>query len=362
MAIKQTTDVHFTVAIHALKNPNGTPAVGIATKGADATTKASIYTDLDSLSADFDETTGVYSQAEAMFDADNFKGPVEVVTYPNVDSTTPANVQTTGTTTGATVTATTTPGIVVGLTEHLFDGFKYLVLDGATEAETEAVSDFLYDNQRIMLVTQPKSVTDLQTLSTHVKGIQTKKNSLGNTAAIVETASDRFVAAQAAAYAAANLPVDFQHIGNQSQFEPDTDLSTDDYDTIAAANGTVVVNKSGDYMLLNGLALAGNYVDQFVHTQLVIDTFQTALQKYLNRHNFPIFNDATIKEMAQTIEACGQQLQQQGVLASAVEITSVPRSNVLNSDVAARKYNGFGFNVQIADDIDTINAKIDLTL
>jgi hypothetical protein len=115
-------------------------------------------------------------------------------------------------------------------------------------------------------------------------------------------------------------------------------------------------------MLLNGLALAGNYVDQFVHTQLVIDTFQTALQKYLNRHNFPIFNDATIKEMAQTIEACGQQLQQQGVLASAVQITSVPRSDVSNSDVAARKYNGFGFNVQIADDIDTINAKIDLTL
>ncbi|MCW3779965.1 hypothetical protein, partial [Levilactobacillus namurensis] len=68
-----------------------------------------------SLSADFDETTGVYSQAEAMFDADNFTGPVEVVTYPNIDSTTPANVKTTGTTTGATVTATTTPGIVVGL-------------------------------------------------------------------------------------------------------------------------------------------------------------------------------------------------------------------------------------------------------
>lgn len=113
MAIKQTTDVHFVVAIHALKNPSGTPAVGIATKGADATTKASIYTDLYSLSADFDETTGVYSQAEAMFDADNFKGPVEVITYPNVDSKTPANVQTTGTTTGATVTATTTPGIVV---------------------------------------------------------------------------------------------------------------------------------------------------------------------------------------------------------------------------------------------------------
>ena len=48
-----------------------------------------------------------------------------------------------------------------------------------------------------------------------------------------------------------------------------------DYDTIAGLNATLVVNKAGDYMLLNGKALAGNYIDQFVHTQLVIDTLQT---------------------------------------------------------------------------------------
>ena len=120
---------------------------------------------------------------------------------------------------------------------------------------------------------------------------------------IVETAKDRYPAAQAVAYAAANLPVDFQHIGNLSQFEPDTDLTTDDYDTIAGLNATLVVNKAGDYMLLNGKALAGNYIDQFVHTQFVIDTLQTNLQKYLNRKNFPIYNDATIKEMTQTINA-----------------------------------------------------------
>ena len=82
------------------------------------------------------------------------------------------------------------------------------MLDGASETEIEALSDFLYDNQRIMLVTQPNSITALQTLATHVAGYQKVKNHLGNTAAIVETAKDRYPAAQAVAYAAANLPVD----------------------------------------------------------------------------------------------------------------------------------------------------------
>ncbi|MCT3552100.1 hypothetical protein [Lentilactobacillus buchneri] len=360
--VKQTTDVHFIVAIHALTNPNSAPSVAIATKNTDATTKSNIYDDLDSLSADYAENTGVYAQAAAMFDVNGFNGPVEVIACPNVDSNTPSGVQSQGTTTGGTVTATTTPGIVVGIAQHLFDGFKYLVLDGATETEIEALSDFLYDNQRIMLVTQPNSVTALQTLATHVAGYQTVKNQLGNTAAIVETATDRYPAAQAVAYAAANLPVDFQHIGNLSQFEPDADLTTDDYDTIAGLNATLVVNKAGDYMLLNGKALAGNYIDQFVHTQLVIDTLQTNLQKYLNRKNFPIYNDATIKEMTQTINAVSTSLLQMGVLYTAIVVNSVPRANVLNSDVAARKYNGFSLSAQIADDIDTINAKLDLTL
>ncbi|MCT2883683.1 hypothetical protein [Lentilactobacillus parabuchneri] len=362
--VKQTTDVHFTVAIHALTNSDSTPSVAIATKNTDATTKSNIYDDLYSLSADYAENTGVYDQAAAMFEVNGFNGPIEVISYPNVDSNTPSGVKSQGTTTGGTVTAaaTTTPGIVAGITQHLFDGFKYLVLDGATETEIEALSDFLYDNQRIMLVTQPNSVNALQALATHVAGYQTVKNQLGNTAAIVETAKDRYPAAQAVAYAAANLPVDFQHIGNLSQFEPDADLTTDDYDTIAGLNATLVVNKAGDYMLLNGKALAGNYIDQFVHTQLVIDTLQTNLQKYLNRKNFPIYNDATIKEMTQTINAVSTSLLQMGVLYTAIVVNTVPRANVLNSDVIARKYNGFSLSAQIADDIDTINAKLDLTL
>ncbi|GHP12972.1 hypothetical protein YK48G_03970 [Lentilactobacillus fungorum] len=362
MIIKQTTDVHFIVAIHALTNGAVTPSVAIGAKNTDATTKSALYYALEDLSNDYPENTGVYSLAEAMFDADNFQGPIEVISYPNADVPTPDNVQTTPTEDGATVTATTTPGIVAGLTEHLFDGFKYLVLDGASEDEIEALSDFLYENQRIMLVTQPTSIADLQTLATHVTGVQNEENKLGNTTAIVETATDRFPAAQAAAYAAANLPVDFQHIGNQSQFEPDSDLSTDDYDTIAGLNASTVVNKAGDYMLLNGKALAGNYTDQFVHTQLVIDTLQTALQKYLNRTKFPIYNDNTIKEMTQTLNAASTSLVQLGVLASPIVINSVPRAQVLNSEVASREYNGFSIQAQIADDINTINAKIDLTL
>ncbi|EEI19959.1 hypothetical protein HMPREF0497_1244, partial [Lentilactobacillus buchneri ATCC 11577] len=63
--VKQTTDVHFIVAIHALTNPDSTPLVAITTKNTDATTKSNIYDDLDSLSADYAENTGVYAQAAA---------------------------------------------------------------------------------------------------------------------------------------------------------------------------------------------------------------------------------------------------------------------------------------------------------
>ena len=50
--VKQTTDVHFIVAIHALNTSDSAPLVAIATKNTDATTKSHIYDDLDSLSAD----------------------------------------------------------------------------------------------------------------------------------------------------------------------------------------------------------------------------------------------------------------------------------------------------------------------
>lgn len=365
--VKQMTDVHIIVSIHQLTSGAVTPLVAIATKNTDATTKATVYNSLYDLTNDYGEDTGVYAQAEAMFEADNFKGPVEVIAYPNTDAADPSSVQASGTADGGTVTASATPGIVTGLAEHLYDGFIYLVLDNASEDQIEAVSDFLYDNQRIMLVTQPSSVADLQKLQTHVLGYQKTKDLLCNTAALVVTTAGNYRAAQAAAYAAANLPVDWQHIGNQTTFAPDADLAMADYDAIAAAGGTTVVNKAGDYMLLNGKALTTNYIDQFVHTQLVVDRFQNALQKYLNRHKFVTYDDTHIKEMTQTLQTTGDDLSALGVLfplsdGNSVDITSVSRSNTPNSDVANRSYNGFAIKAQIADDIDTVNMKLDITL
>lgn len=365
--VKQMTDVHIIVSIHQLTSNGKTPLVALATKNTDATTKSTLYNTLGDLTNDYGEDTTVYGQAKAMFEADNFTGPVEVIAYTNADVANPTNVAASGSTDGGSVTAATTPGIVSGLAEHLYDGFIYLVLDGATEEETEAVSDFLYDNQRIMLITQPSSVTDLQTLHTHVLGYQKAKNSLCNTAALVVTSTGNYRAAQAAAYAAANLPVDWQHIGNQTTFEPDADLVMADYDDIAAAGGTTIVNKAGDFMLLNGKAMANNYIDQFVHTQLVVDRFQNALQKYMNNHKFVSYDDAHIKEMTQTLQTTGDDLAALGVLFSlsdgkSVDVSSVSRTDTPNEDVNSRSYNGFAITAQIADDIDTVNMKLDITL
>ena len=365
--LKQMTDVHVIVSIHQLALSGKTPLVALMTKNTDATTKSTVYNSLADLSADYAEDTTVYDQAAAMFEAENFTGPVEVIAYPNADVSDPTNVKADGASSGGTVTASTTPGIVSGLSAHIYDGFIYLLLDGASETEIEAVSDFVYDNQRVMLITQPASVKDLQTLHTHVAGYQTAKNSLCNTAAVVVTTPDNYRAAQAAAYAAANLPVDWQHIGNQSTFAPDTDLTMTDFDDIAAAGGTTVVNKAGDFMLLNGKSMGSNYIDQFVHTQLVVDRLQTSLQKYLNRHKFVSYDDAHIKEMTQTLQTTGDNLAAMGVIFSmsdgqSIDVTSISRANTPNEDVINRSYNGFSIAAQIADDIDTVNMKLDITL
>lgn len=360
---KHRSDVHFVVSIKALTNNGVVPDVAIATQGNDTTITDKQYASLEDLAVDYPENTNVYNQAEAMFDVSTFNNNlIEVIAYPNAPVATPSNVKVKATPDGAEVTADNTPGLVAGVKAHMWDGFKYLLLDNASEADIEALSDVLYDAQRVMLVIQPKSVDDLVKLQAHVATYQVKPNKLGNTAAIVDTSDVRFPAAQASAYAASNIPTDFMHIGKLSELEVDENLSDDDVDKINALNGIAVENKAGDNMLSQGKALAGNYIDQFVHAQLVIDGYTTFLQKYMNDHNFPAYTDKTILEMKAGLETLGTNYFTQNILAAKPVFDYVPRAKVMNSLVAEREYNGFSSDQQIQDDIETLNAKLNLTL
>lgn len=363
MTNKLTSNVHFAVTIHPLTLNGEKPKFIILTHNTDATVKSNTYSGLYSSTTDYPENTPVYPLMEAAFDVENFAGPIEVVAVPNAPVAVPYNSAVDATADGGTVATQETPGIVYAMGQHLYDGAYYVVCaSDITADELTELSDFLYAQKRVMLVAEVPTVADLKTLSDHVKTTDVTPDSLGNTTAVVNSNTDLHPAVQVVAYASSNMPTDLQHIGNLSQMTPDTTLTGDDYDEITTLNGTTVVNKSDDMMMLNGTALAGNYADQFVHTQYVVDTFTDCLQKYLNRTNFPTYDDDTINEMVKSLQTAGTELQSEHILASTPKVNFAKRSAVPNADVTAREYNYFQISAEIADDIENINGKLDITL
>lgn len=360
---KFRSDVNFLVSVHERTNGGTAPDIGIGTQSQDNTMTSKMYASLADLSKDYPENTNVYNIAEAIFDVDSFNNNlVEVIQYPKDDVPTPTNVSVTPTADGAQVKATTTPGIIAGFKNHLHDGFKYLLLDGASEADYETLSDYLYDQQRIMLVAQLTSVDDLAKLQSHATATMGKTNKIDNLAAFVDTQTDRFPAAQACAFAASNIPTDFMHIGNLSQFALDENLSDDDVDQIESLNGMAIVNKAGDLMVSGGRTLAGNnFVDQFVNVNMIIDSYQQYLQHYLNQHHWPAYTDATLGEMQAGLETLGKNYIADDVLESN-EIDLVKVADVLPSLVAEREYNGLSAKLVVRNDVETMNSKIDFTL
>lgn len=363
MSTKQAPDVHWIVSIHPLTNGFTKPLLMVFTHSTDGAEHSSMYSNLFDLANDYPENGTVYPTAAAAFEVTNFNGPLEVVAFPNTDVAVPFNVTAKAIDGGVEYSADLTPGIVYGASQHLYDGAYYAACaSDVSDDEVNQLADYLYEKQRVLLVTNVKDVATLQTNYTHAQATQLKKNTLGNWVNVVNSDADVHPATQVAAYASANVPTDLMNVGNQSEFEVDETLDDSDYDTIRDFNGTTVVDKADDLMMLTGKALAGNYADQFVHTQMVVDSFTDALQKYKNRQNFPVYNDKTIGEMEKTLEATGTALVQQGILAAKPVVTDTPRANVPNSDVSKREYNYFSIQVQIADTIETINGKIDITL
>lgn len=364
VVVKRTGDVSFAVTIRPLVNGKVKPNMMLFTKGGDDKMTQGLYSTIFDVTDVYPENSSVYPYAEAAFDTTNYNGPLEVISTPNVPVAIPYNVQLTPTTDGATIKAELTPPLVYAASQHLFDGAYYAVVDDSfSDEEVTQLADFLYENQRVQLVTDVKSIDSLKTNYDHVQATQLKDNTLGNWFNNVNSLSDtKKQAIQIAAYAAANMPVELSHIGDQTEFVQDPTLYAEDQDTIEALNGSTVVNKSDNLMMLQGKNLAGNYADQFVHMQYATDALTNALQRYENRMNFPKYTDDTINEMEKTLETTGTQLKQMGILNGDVKITKKPVAEVLNSDVADRRYNYFAIEIQLMDTINKINGKLQITL
>ncbi|WP_204122025.1 hypothetical protein [Levilactobacillus sp. 244-2] len=360
--VKHESDVHMIINAQLPTTALGTPLTMILTKG----TKSGVYGDVDSLAEDYDETTNVYKQAAAIWEIPSYTSPIEIMACTDDVRHTPGDVVIAKD--GSVVAADDVePGIITGIKSHLYDGVIYVLLDDAfTSDEVQKLSDFLYDQQRLMLVVQVRTLEDLQTLQKHVAAYQTTKSVLTNTTGFL-VEEGNYSVDNAAGYAASNVPTDWQHIGNLPDFGPMPGLTIDDYEIVRDLRGITVVNKAGDNMLLQGKALANNYIDQFVHVNLVGDAIENGIQKWSNNHNFPNYNDDSIDSIKQMIIAVCDSYVAMGVLDKQADGTSaivtVPkRANVSQSDVNNRKLKNVSVQVKIADDIDEIELTLNVTL
>lgn len=360
---KRATDVHFAVSIAKAKDTTK-PITILLTHSADEETHATKYYDIFDLVDDYPENGTVYPEAEAIFDTDNFEGPLEVVEVPNTDIAIPYNVKSTPTADGAKITADLMPGVLYGMSQHLYDGAYYAVCAAdITDDEVQLLAEYLYAKQRILLVTDVADLATLRKNFNYAQANQQKINTLGNWYNNVNSQKVTLKqAAQIAAYAAANVPTDLQHIGNQTTFAQDPAVYAEDLDAIEELNGSTVVNKGDDLMMLRGKTLAGNWADQFVHTQMAVDALTDCLQTYENRNNFPSYDDAHINEMEKTLETTGKDLLAKGILASEITIETKPRAQVPTAVVESREYNYFVISLEVAGAIDTINGKVKITI
>ncbi|UQS85783.1 hypothetical protein MOO46_07570 (plasmid) [Apilactobacillus apisilvae] len=358
MAVKTMSDVHIRLKLTKQVATN-VQTVAILTSGKDDQVHNYVYGLDDDYSHDFDENTSVNKLIEKAFEVTDFSGVVQVIQAPSSDVPgSKAQSQPSGA--GGTVTMPDTNKYVYALMQHINDGFNYVVPDGLSVKDLEAVSDYLYKTQAAMVIAQVKSIDDLRALhdysSANQKMSQTQLNPVY---AIVETGT-HVPGVQLAASATANAPVDLMKIGNESEFIPDDDLSVEDIETIKELHGSCVVNKADDMMMLQGYSLGDNYADQFVNTKIVKDTFQYDLQKQLNNSKHLHFDDNGINLLYQTAKLTSKKLFNDGYLDGEADIGKKTYSETSDYEKSTRTYNGLNINAKVMSSIETVNVVLDL--
>lgn len=366
MAVKSASDVTVNLNITALPN-SGNAKIAILTGGSDSNSHSYNFNSIKDVENTFDENSSVYNLLDKVFDTDGYKGVVEVIVAPSADVSSGSTTVTTSTTTtsgSSSNSGSTTNRFVYALKQYVNDGFNYVVDDNLKESDLEAVSDYLYANQAAALITQVASVPALQTLSAYSAKNQPKTDDKLNTVyAIVETSSRKpavQVAAKLAQYNEDLGGVDAAKVGNLSEFQADDDITFEDLKAIDQANGSAVANLADMQMMYRGHSLGANYLDEFVNTKVVKDTFQYNLQRALNDIQTRAYSQATIDFLYTVAVNTGNDLYQRNFLASKPAIDKLDMDQVSSADVQSRDYHGFNVHATISNSIETMTVRINL--
>lgn len=372
MAVKSLSDVTINLSITALPN-SGTAKIAVLTSGTDSNAHSYTFSSIAGVENTFDENSNVYSLVQKAFETDGYNGQVEVIVAPSSDVSTGSSTTTTSTsvTTGSSATSASTSSssstvnrFVYALKQYVNDGFNYVVDDNLKESDLEAVTDYLYSKQAAAVITQVNSVSALQTLSAYSSKNQPKTgDKLNGVYAIVETSSRKPAVQVAARLAQYNFDiggVDAKKVGELSEFQADDDLTAEDLKAIDAARGSAVANLADMQMMYRGYSLGENFLDEYINTKIVKDTFQYNLQRALNDIKTRAYNQDTINFLYTVAVNTGNDLFTRNFLAEAPTIDKLDFAQVANQDITSRDYRGFNVHATISNSVETMAVRINL--
>ncbi|CAI2679452.1 hypothetical protein [Apilactobacillus apinorum] len=360
MALKTMSDVKIHLKLSKMQLTNYKQSVAVLTSGNDDKAHIDVFGISDDVSTKFDETTSVYKLVEKAFEVPDFRGVVEVISAPQNDVAKTANASATPTSSGASVSTSDTNRYVYALSQAVNDGFNYVVTDNLAEKDLEAVSDYLYNTQNALLVAQLNSVeafNNLQAYSSQNQPMTSTK--LNPVYAIVQT-DGHLPNIQVATYATMNAPIDLMKIGNLSEFVEDPNLAQEDIDAINAKNGSVVIDKADDMMMLSGMTFGSNWADEFINTKIVKDAFQYDLQKLLNNNKHMHLDDAGINLLYQNAKMTAQRLYSEGYLDTQTDVNKKSFAETSDIEKSTRTYNGLSIEATVMSSIESINVTLDL--
>lgn len=378
---KLISDIHINLSIKKASLGSTEANTIMAVKGQDDSMSLKLYYAAEDVAADFGADSNASKKAEFAFSQDNFMGPLGILVYPNADQeiavenpVTTYSTVSTPTADGANVelksnTATTqkVPGIIAGLQNYLWSGWRYLILDTDDDVETiKSIAHYLYANQHGILVSSVKSIDNLKAIHDEAVAM-VKPDHLGNTIGIVNKNEDEYPDIAAAIFATNHIPLDWMHIRNLNGVTAN-EWSYAEYQQIADLNGITTVNKSGDIMLSAPKALDGSYIDNTFGTQYVYDELQKGLQKFMNSRDLLTFDDDGINLLAANADGVMQSIAKTGVIAKGsdgkpiMKVDKDSRANTSNVDVANRRYRGLRVTCQLVGSIETIDMSLSVTL
>lgn len=365
MAVKSLSDVTINLALTALPN-SGTAKIAILTGGSDSNAHAYTFNSTAGVEDTFDENSNVYSLVQKAFETDGYNGQVEVIVAPSSDVSAGSTTTSTSTTstTSTSSSSSTTNRFVYALKQYVNDGFNYIVDDNLKESDLEAVSDYLYANQAAALITQPTSVSAAQTLGAYSsKNQPVTGDKLNGVYGVVETSSRKPAVQVASKLAQYNFDiggVDATKVGNLSEFQADDDLTAEDYKAIDKANASAVANLADMQMMYRGRTFGGNFLDEYINTKVVKDTFQYNLQRALNDVKTRSYNQETIDFLYTIAVNTGNELYNRNFLAEVPTIDKLDFAQVANQDITARDYHGFNVHAKISNSVETMAVRINL--